>query len=167
MNEQIFSSMAQVLGEQALLYEGLLELSRKKQRVLVQGGIEEFETILEGEQAILWKAGKLEERRTSLQLQLAGELHLSGEDLTMSRLIESLGDPYAAKFKLLQTGLLSILGELRRLNELNTTLIKKSLEYVNAAMDVLTRAGAAATTYSPDGRLQAGKRENRVLNHKM
>lgn len=166
VDEQVLSGMADILGEQALVYGGLVELSRKKQQVLVEGGTREFEAILESEQALLWRAGKLEEKRLQLQERLASEISVSAEKLSVSRLIDLIDEPMADRYRKLQSEILTSLDELGKLNQLNTRLIQRSLKYINATLELLTRLGPGAT-YSPDGQPVARRLSSAVVNRKV
>lgn len=159
--------MIQALEEQLGLYRTLLDLSRHKQETLVKGGTAEFEAIVESEQALLWQAGRLEERRFTLQTQMAREMGLIPEDLTVSRLAPHVGEPDGSRLRALQTDILRTLAELGQVNEVNTRLIKQSLSYINAALQLITAGGQRPATYTPRGQaLPVGERL-KVLNRKV
>ena len=166
MDGTVLENLASILDEQAEVYESLVELSRRKQRIIVRGGSGEFEAILEGEQALVWQAGRLEEMRLGLQQRLAGHLNLSPEELTMSRVLERCEEPMGGRLKALQKRIFSVLGELGRLNEVNTQLLKKSLSYITAAMEVLNRDQPSSVTYTPAGETSVSKEPRRFLNHR-
>ena len=162
----MLENLASIMDDQAAVYETLVELSRRKQRVIVQGGSSEFEAILEGEQALVWQAGRLEEQRLGLQHRIADHLGLPLAETTMSRVLEGCDEPMAGRLKALQKRILGVLGELGRLNEVNTHLLKKSLSFINAAMEVLNRDQPSSTTYTPAGQSSTNREPRRFLNHR-
>lgn len=149
------SQLTEVLGEQVAVFETLLDLSRRKRDVLIQGGIPEFEAILEAEQALLWQAGKLEQRRLSLQEQAAGLLGVDTEDLTMSMLIAETDGPHEEELRRLQVHLGGLLADLDGLNQGNARLLQQSLDYINVAIAAIGGAEGGPGIYRTDGRLTA------------
>ena len=84
----------------------------------------------------------------------------------MSRVLEGCDEPMAGRLKALQKRILGVLGELGRLNEVNTHLLKKSLSFINAAMEVLNRDQPSSTTYTPAGQSSTNREPRRFLNHR-
>lgn len=147
------SQLTEVLGEQVAVFETLLDLSRRKRDVLIQGGIPEFEAILEAEQALLWQAGKLEQRRTGLQEQAADHLGVAAEDVTMTAVIAANDGPHEEELRRLQVHLGGLLSDLDGLNQGNARLLKQSLDYINVAIAAIGGADEGPGIYRTDGRL--------------
>lgn len=159
--------MIDALTEQLNLYRTLVDLSRRKRDLLVKGGTIEFEAIVESEQALLWQAGRLEERRFALQSQMAREMGLIPEDLTVSRLAPHVGEPEGTRLRTLQSDILRVLAELGEVNEINTRLIKQSLSYINATLQMITAGGQRPATYNPQGQALSLGDRLKVLNRKV
>lgn len=159
--------MIQVLQDQLNVYRTLLDLSQRKQEVLVKGGTAQFEAIVESEQALLWQAGRLEERRLGLQAQMAAEMGLVAEDVTVSRIAPYVPQPERDQLRTLQADILKVLAELGQVNEVNTRLIKQSLAYINAALQLITSAGQRPVTYTPRGQALPVAERLKVLNQKV
>ncbi|MCL6450625.1 MAG: flagellar protein FlgN [Acetobacteraceae bacterium] len=160
--------LARVLDEQVELYGALLELSRRKQRVLVEGGLQDLERLVEAEQALLWRAGKAEERRLALQDELLGELGLpAGGRVTLSQLLQRLDGSTAERYREVAGRLKALVAELVALNAANTELVNQALAYVRFSLRSLARLGGEPPTYRPPGSPQAAAGgPSRVLNHK-
>ncbi|MHB9143845.1 MAG: flagellar protein FlgN [Symbiobacteriia bacterium] len=159
--------MIDALTEQLNLYRTLVDLSRRKRDLLVKGGAAEFEAIVESEQALLWQAGRLEERRFALQTRVAREMGLIPEDLTVSRLAPHVGEPAGSQLRSLQSDILRALAELGEVNEVNTKLIKQSLTYINAALQMVTAGGQRPAAYTPRGQTLSLGDRLKVLNRKV
>ena len=159
--------MVQILEDQLNLYRTLLDFSQRKREVLVKGGTAEFEAIVESEQALLWQAGRLEERRLGLQAQLATEMGLVTEDVSVSRLAPYVNEPERDRLRTAQAEILKVLAELGQVNETNTRLIKQSLAYINAALKLITSGGQRPATYTPRGPALPVAERLKVLNRKV
>lgn len=151
--ETTLAQITDVLAEQVAVFETLLELSRRKRDVLVQGGIPEFEAILEAEQALLWQAGKLEQRRLALQEEAANALGVDTDDVTMSMLIAATDGPHEEELRRLQVHLGGLLADLDGLNQGNARLLQQSLDYINVAIAAIGSADGGPGIYRTDGRL--------------
>lgn len=158
------SELTEVLAEQVAVFETLLDLSRRKRDVLVEGGIPEFEAILEAEQALVWQAGKLEQRRLGLQEDVARLLGMAVEDVTMSAILAANPGPHEAELRRLQKHLGGLLADLDGLNAGNARLLKQSLDYINVAIAALGAEDARAGLYRTDGRLTAPGTVQRLFN---
>lgn len=167
MNLQSIGLTIQVLQDQLNVYRTLLDLSRRKQEVLVKGGTAQFEAIVESEQALLWQAGRLEERRLGLQAQIAIDMGLVTEDVTVTRIAPYVPQPERDQLRTLQADILKVLAELGEVNEVNTRLIKQSLAYINAALHLITSAGQRPVTYTPRGQTLPVAERLKVLNQKV
>lgn len=158
--------LIRVLDEQAALYETLLDLSRRKRELLVQGGAAEFEALVDQEQAVLWQAARLEERRFGLQTNLAGTLGRDAAELNVTELLSLTQKPQTSRLSQLQQRISDTLGELGRVNEQNSLLIRKSLSYIEAALNRMTRDNAAPV-YAPDGRINQPRQTRPTINREL
>lgn len=151
--DSLLSQLSDVLAEQVAVFETLLDLSRRKRNVLVEGGIPEFEAILEAEQALLWQAGKLEQRRLGLQDEIANQLGVAAEEVTMSAIVEANPGQHEADLRRLQRHLGGLLADLDGLNAGNARLLQQSLDYINVAIAAIGGGDAGPGLYRTDGRL--------------
>lgn len=161
---QPIDDLEQLLGEQSKIYQALVDLSKRKRELIIKGGTAEFERLMSGEQALLWQAGRLEERRFAIQQRLAESFGMQPGDLTLITLAARCTPEQAGRLRNLQKSLVDTIGELGRLNEINTALLKKALGYVNAALGTLAQKGPPAAAYSPSGARAAGGETRRIMN---
>lgn len=158
--------MESLLDRQLELYQSLVEMSHRKQQVLVRGDLQELESIIKAEQALLWQAGKLEESRLALQGELAASAGLKPEELDLSKLAELAGEPFASRYKSLQGCMVAIMDQLGAINRLNMELIEQSLSYINFSLELLSGA-EAGETYTPAGKSPGRKDVTRLLDRKV
>lgn len=150
-SRDVVKRTSELLEEQATIYGALLDLSRRKQRVLAQGSLDELERITRAEEALLWQAGRLEERRTSVQEELALDLHQEPGAASLAELLERLRDEERERCSGLCDRLREVSAELQAVNELNMRLIQQALSYVNFSLQALARLGGGQATYAATG----------------
>jgi len=149
----VIGRTAALLEEQATVYAALLDLSRRKQRVLTQGGLDELSRITRAEEALLWQAGRLEERRTALHGELSRHFNLDPGAVDLQSLPARLDGAERERCSEVLDHLRTVSSELEATNEVNTRLIQQALSYVNFSLQALARLGGGGATYAPGAAL--------------
>jgi len=158
--DMVSGKLVEVLEQETAIYEDILELSRKKTDTIVEGKVPELENITKQEQTLVSKVHKLESVRLSLLQELSGQLGMKPEKMALSVLVEQMQGKEAEKLKVLQNKIAGILSELKNVNELNSRLIKNSLEYIDFSINLLAAAGAEGNNYGKTGQVTGHKKRN-------
>jgi len=156
----IVEKLIEILGKEAEVYRNLKEISDKKTNVIVEGKVSELENIIKLEQSLVVQIGKLEDRREELVSQLSKELDIKPADLTVSELVKHLDKEQAAKLESCQDIMVNIMNELKNTNELNSRLIKNSLEYIDFSINLVAAAGSSDNNYGNSGHVSNSKKRN-------
>ena len=149
--DDIADQLAAILEQEALLYQDAADISAKKTDIIVHGKIEELESLVKAEQAIILKIGKLEDERERVVTALSDELDLDLEGATLSDINPLLGSESYAKLDNCQKTLAKTLGGLKNSNDMNSQLIQNALDYVNFSVNLLTTNQDSGNMYSQDG----------------
>jgi hypothetical protein len=126
------------LNKQIRSYEDLLQLARKKGKVLVDGQVHQLDKLLQAEQALILKTGRLEEERLRLLEDLAKEYNLAPQDMTLKGVCLRLPGETRREATGLEEKLQGLLGKLREANHLNQQLIKQSLDYIEFSLGLVS-----------------------------
>ena len=148
--DSLAERLAEILEKEARLYQDAAAIAPKKTDVIVQGKIEELDSLVAAEQAIIIKIGKLESEREEAIGALSAEL---GRDLSNARLSEinaQLGENSFKRLDACQRTLVETLGALKDTNDVNAQLIQNALDYVNFSVNLIA-SGQAGNIYSQDG----------------
>lgn len=156
----LIDRLIDILDEESSLYNGILKLSKNKTDAVVEGKVSELESITKLEQATIIKLGRLEDEREKLVDKLAAQLNLRPSDITISGLEELLSKERSEKLKGCYNRLSKLITELREANDLNSKLIRNSLDYIDFSINVLTNAGLSAGNYGSSGQADNGKKRN-------
>lgn len=152
MDPQRFVQLLATMEEQVKFMLDLAALSQKKSQVLVEGNLEELDILLRGEQTLVWQMGKLEERRFTLQVEVASELGLHPSQLTLEKLLDIIPPEYAKRCEEVAGRYAETASSLIEANKLNTELVKQAMAYVDFSLQLLGARGPASTqVYSPQG----------------
>ena len=160
MDNNLINELINVLEQENVVYEDILKISKNKTNIIVEGKVKELESIVKLEQSLVLQMAKLENNRENLVEKLSQELKIKPEDITISGLVKYLKAGEAGKLKGVQDKLGDTLKELRNANELNSKLIKSSLEYINFSVNILGDASSGSNNYGNDGQVGDTKKRN-------
>jgi len=153
-NSRLVSELIEVLKEEASLFETFLDLFEKQQKALVKNDLEEINRItgLQREKAVISR--RLINRREDVigKLTLDGA---SGEDLTISKLIDSVASGQAILLGQLRNSILDLNEKITNVRNQNAMLINRSRENIVKTMELISRIGAPDTGYQNHGKVES------------
>lgn len=129
--QQTMEQVAHILKEELDIYRELVEVSERLTDVILNGEIKELDEILRVQQTMIMTLGKLEEERAKA---VSG---LWRDDLVMTDLIAEAEGELADRLEGLLEELLKTVEEQKRLNDINSKLIKTNLEYVEFTLGTM------------------------------
>lgn len=154
------NKIIEVINKEAALYEEMLELSKNKKDIIVNGKVAELESITKLEQSMVFKLSKLEDEREELASKLAAELGISNNKITVKVLLSKLPKTQANEMENCCKNLSSILSDLKEINSLNSKLIKNSLDYIDFSINILGSLGPSGNNYENSGEAITSKGRN-------
>lgn len=160
MESLMIDKMIDILGQEARIYASILEMSRNKTNIIVEGKVSELENIVKLEQSLILQIGRLEGMREELVEQISNQLDLAPENITISGLVKHLKDSQAEKLKLCQDNMQKVLGNLKNANEMNSRLIKNSLDYIDFSLNLIAAADAGSNNYGNTGEVSGSKKRS-------
>lgn len=158
LEPETVEELANVLESEARVYENILRLSKDKTDIIVKGKVKELEGIVKLEQSLILQVGRLETLREDLVEKVCRALNTQPDRLTLSSLIEHLDGKMAQKLKNSQETMKATLNELKQTNELNSRLIKNSLEFIDFSINLLADTGNY--NYGNTGQIGNSKKRN-------
>ncbi|MEN6314953.1 MAG: flagellar protein FlgN [Clostridiaceae bacterium] len=160
MENKLIDTLIDTLKKETDLYEGIQKLSKNKTDAIVEGKVSELESITSLEQSMILKLGKLEEEREKLVEQIALQLNVKASDITITNLKERFSGEQAEKLNGCHNTLSKLVNELSTANELNSKLIRNSLDYIDFSINLLTDAGSTGNNYGTSGMSSNLKKRN-------
>ena len=150
MNE-LLVELSSVLEREIGCYEELIESARAEQQALIRGKLQELKLGLEAQELLIASTKALEETRRQIGRTLAQRLGVSGENVTLTRLIDLGYDDETGRIAALRDRVREVVIELDRLNAGNAQLINSSIDFINQTMWVLLQPRQQKGTYTPKG----------------
>ena len=150
----LMEDLINVLNQEVEKYSVLLELSRKKTPIIVNGNIGELQKITEEEQLAVEAVDELDKRRSELMKDIANVTNRDVNTMKLKDLIimmKNRPEEHDA-LAMVQDKLKTTVGELKLINEQNGALIRQSLDMVefNLALEKSMRTAPQTNNYTKD-----------------
>ena len=158
--QELLMELTDIMTEEKNIYDELLEISKNKKNIIVEGNVDELERITKTEQSIIIELAKLEDKREDNIQRIANVIGIKPEDLTISKLVEHVDHETGKKLRDMRETMMKALRELKDLNALNSKLINSSMEYIEFSLGLLTSAVEADNNYTMDAERKGSKGKN-------
>ncbi len=142
-----------ILGEEVELYRRMLTLVRRERARITKGELAGLVELVQQKEALSREMESVHLSRTSLLNRLAAALGDEGSALTLARVVQIAPGDMQASFSGLVQEFRSVVGLLIAANDVNRSLLDRSLECVQGSLDLFRSVGGA--TYGAGGRVAA------------
>ena len=144
----LMENLIEVLDQENAEYVTLLELSRKKTRIIIEGDIEGLTRITDEEQSVVGRINHLENRREETLVDIATVLGKEATNLKLTDVIQMMaGRPEeSGMLAQLHDRLTQNLSEMVRINSQNRELITNALEMVSFDLSLIRSMNEAPET---------------------
>ncbi len=149
MPEGLWEKMARFLEQEAEAYADLVTLGKKKQEALIKGAISDLEKVVQAEQIVISRTGKLEENRWKLQQEASSMMNRPASEINLADMILMAGSPHRESLLASRDSIQNSIEHICELNRVNSQLINQSLAYVNFMLNAL--ASRMKGAYDQDG----------------
>jgi FlgN protein len=130
--------LLQLLEKMVKLQKSLYQLSLKKTDLLKNDDIEALTELMKNELSHIKAMESFNLQREDLQRNLAFDLGIPFQNLTISGFFQAEGLKEKELLKELQGQLIDITTKLKQQNEFNQELLSQSLNFVNLNLDIMT-----------------------------
>lgn len=166
----IIYELIEVLEEQKECYEGLYTLAKHKQEAVVAKNFDYLQEVVTTEEQFVGRVSFLDKKREMLLKDISIVTGMDYSKLSVTSIVEKLGAENEASKRLLaiKDELGKVIGDLKRQNELNTTLINHSLELVNFTINAIgsTKGFSHVGSYNKPGEDQKLDRQYSFFDKK-
>ena len=150
----LMEELIRVLNSEEEKYKDLLELSKKKTPVIIEGDIQKLQKITDEEQRIVDEVSAMEQKRLTVMGDISNVLNKDVESLKLSYLEEVLGKRPKEREDLTRVHdrLKATIGELMLINNQNRELIRQSLDMIdfNLSLAKAMRTAPETGNYTQD-----------------
>lgn len=142
----LVEELKDVLLEELKAYEEMLELTTKKTDIIISGRINDLDSITHMENSLILRLGQFEDTREKVVKNIQKQFGME-EDTTLTDILNSIDNTDKVKQDIdkITKKLSKVLDSLKGKNNLNSLLIKDTLEYIELNINLLTSASDQGT----------------------
>ncbi len=161
----LFDDLLSILREEKQIYQFMARLVLDKQRAIVNGRIEQLNSIVDSEQNVIRNARKQEKKRTDLVEQICRQMGIRPPEIGLKELILKMPDIYAVKFLRLRNQLHESIQDITNRNRENGFLLNSSLNHVRGMVRIFLRNEKnAPNLYDGTGQLTSPDVNRKMLD---
>ena len=160
MNNQLVKGLIDVIEKESKIYEDILEISKNKTDIIVKGKVKELESITELEQSLIVQIGKLEAVREDLVNKICSNIGKdSSSNMTITELIGYIEAPQAEMLSSYKDNMISVLKEIKDINDINAKLIKSSIDFIDFSINIMSNVNSDGNNYSDNGQINDSEKK--------
>jgi len=162
--ETLLNSLNDCIDRQLDLYRKLLDLFLIERHAILASELEDLNAVVMDKEGLLQKIRKEEHKRRQVCDDIAIQLGMASEPLTITRLSEKIDEPHASDTKRRGKQLQTLIDEIQVESERNRSLCLQALQFVNGSIKLLTTLSHPNQVYHASGRFQSEGRIGRMLS---
>ncbi|HPG31338.1 MAG TPA: flagellar protein FlgN [bacterium] len=156
--------LTEYLNNELNYYNSLMNYSKEKNKNLIDKNLDEISIITQKEEKLVSKIKEVEVQRINLLKQIAEENKIDFNELNMSKISELSADKKTKKKIIeLKESLSDTLENLRKINDMNTELIKQSLDIINQTIKIMGTTAANPQVYNKNKKDHVSKNQQSFL----
>lgn len=156
--------LKETMNRELEAYIEILELAKRKTEILKDSKVTELELLTLDERAKVEEINSIGAERESIARGLADSLGVN-ERLDLSTMSQYFTDEGQLEFSEIRSDFVDTIEELKKVNSLNETLIKDSLEYIDFSLNIMTSATVGGG-YSQNADNSGGESKKNLFDFK-
>lgn len=162
------NTVIEILVNEYDYYRDMLEMSKSKKRIIVEGKVADLDKIVKLEQNMIFNIGQLEKKREEEVAKLCRSLELNRNRINISELMQILQPEQKKELEDIQSKLRDILSELKSVNDINGQLIEQSLEYIDYSINLVAGTGMeTGSLYEDIGKNKSKQNKKNIFDTKV
>lgn len=165
MMQVLIEQLIQVLRQTEQRYQHLLPIIETEKEMVRRARVDALGDIAAEKECLLKDIKRLENKRGHLLKQIAGELSLSADKLTLKELVRHIDPLQARQLQQSRETLKSLLNGVRSANNENRALIHHCLGLVRQALSSVSPKSGTSSVYQATGSLINGEGGGRLVSN--
>jgi flagellar biosynthesis/type III secretory pathway chaperone len=153
-----------VIEEESEIYRAMLTLIDKESKAAVRSDVIALTTAGEEKENILAKLALIEDHRMRVVNEMADALGYPPGDLTISKISQLMGEPFAGRLSQAGAELLTVLNTVKAANRRNKLLFEHSRELLRGSFNILSELTRSDTVYYRTGNIQRTYQTGKCVN---
>jgi flagellar biosynthesis/type III secretory pathway chaperone len=160
LDDSVVTELIDVLQLEKKVYADLLDISKNKTNIIIEGKAAELDKIIKSEQSLVLVSSRLENAREGFMAKLSEQIGLKPGEITITNLLPHVRASRKIELELYRQQINAVINELKKVNDLNAGLIRNSLEYINFSINLISGGSAGNISYSNTGKITNGNKHS-------
>jgi len=162
--ELILEELIEVFENQARLQRSLLDALDQEKQAIVGSDLSALQEATGEKKNLVSEIKKLEDRRVRILADLEESTGKKCNELTLETLAKNSKEPYASRLKNCRNDIISLIENVKELNEGNKALLTHSMDLVTGSLRLLNNLMNSNAVYYRTGKIQNKDHSGRVLS---
>jgi flagellar biosynthesis/type III secretory pathway chaperone len=162
--QSLFAELATTLRQEIDQYRRLISVVRKERGRIVRGELAGLVELVHKKEAITRDLAQLGASRLSLLERLAREYGEDDSRMTLARVVSMAPGEVAERLQTLLVEFRGAVGLLMAANDVNRTLLDRSLDFVHGSLALFRTVATSGPTYNAGGRFGEDAQPLAVVN---
>ncbi len=155
-----------VLNKEYEAYDQVLDIAKRKRRIIIEGRVKELDELTKEEQTLIMSLGKLEHLRESIVNNIIEDLKID-KNQNLTEITNYLSEDNKEKVTSIKEKLKNLLKDIKAENDINSNLIKQSLDYIEFNRNLISSFENQGSTYGSRADEKAVKRKTNLFDAKV
>ena len=164
MEQELITELVGVIRQEEVLLQDFLELLETQKQLLVKNQVDEFDQSVLHQEELIKKIKNLEGQRIKLVNQISHGMKVEEDELTLTRLVEMSLGQVSSELQTAKKSMSQLVERIRRANQVNQYLIKRSLNVAQRSIDLLIDESLRDVIYEQTGKLTGQDRRAMIVN---
>jgi flagellar biosynthesis/type III secretory pathway chaperone len=162
--ELLLKELLELLEDEIEIFRSLLPVFKKEKEAVLASELNALNKASAEKEKLLFNMRSLEKKRTHVMNKLAEILEVLPDELTLTKLAQSVKEPHSIRLKNCGLQLLKLTKNINIANTGNKSMFAHSLNFVKGALTLLQNIITPGQVYHRTGKVQAGRQGGKVLS---
>jgi len=153
--EILLNELLELLEDEIEIFRSLLPVFKKEKEAVLTSDLNELNKASAKKEKLLFNMRSFEKKRTHIMNKLAESLDVLPDELTLTKLAQSVREPYSVHLKNCGLQLLKLTQNISNANTGNKSMFAHSLNFVKGALALLQNIIAPGQVYHRTGKVKA------------
>ena len=152
--EMLLKELLKLLEDEIEIFQSLLPVFKKEKEAVLTSDLNELNKASAEKEKLLFNMRSLEKKRTHVMNKLSESLEVLPGELTLTKLAQSVKEPYSIRLKICGLQLLKLTKNISNANTGNKSMFVHSLNFVKGALALLQNIIAPGQVYHRTGKVK-------------
>ena len=166
MNTENISLLINIIKKEYEYHQKLCESARDKKVAIIENSVEDLAGVIEKEEDLLNDLNQLENKRARVLKEIADDYKFNNKTPNYNMLKAELATDRQGELKNIRNKLLSVIDELKKVNEENKVLLEEAIKLNKFSFELIADSLSPANTTYDQNENNKEKKVKNIVDHR-